>query len=59
MKHIDLRQGWIDTMRNKQLKYKRVPGTENPADFFTKIVVGPALRKVESELMNQLDANSN
>ena len=51
MKHIDLREGWIDILRNKQLKYKRVAGTENPADFFTKVIVGPNLRQVENNLM--------
>ena len=59
MKHIDLREGWIDILRSKQLKYKRVPGTENPADFFTKVIVGPALRKVEDDLMGDYSPNSN
>ena len=57
MKHIDLRESWIDIMRSKKLKYSRVAGTDNPADFFTKIIVGPNLRKVESELMMMAHSN--
>ena len=57
MKHIDLRESWIDIMRSKKLKYSRVAGTDNPADFFTKIIVGPSLRKVEKDLMMQGHSN--
>ena len=39
MKHIDLRSGWVDTLRNKdELEFYKVSGDENTADFFTKIL---------------------
>ena len=38
LKHIDLRQSWVQTLRDReQLEYVKVPGEFNKADFFTKI----------------------
>jgi hypothetical protein len=39
LKHIDCRQEWVQVLRNKNiLKCVHVPGTENLADLFTKIL---------------------
>ena len=55
MKHIDLRSTWLENMRNRSLiKYHRVPGDTNAADFFTKITSGPTFEKYEQQLMGQL-----
>jgi len=39
LKHIDCRQEWVQVLRDKNiLKCVHVPGTENLADLFTKIL---------------------
>jgi hypothetical protein len=39
LKHIDCRQEWVQVLRDKDiLKCVHIPGTENLADLFTKIL---------------------
>ena len=39
MKHIDIREQWVQSIRDKkQIKITKVPGKKNPADFFTKLM---------------------
>ena len=41
LKHIDVRQKWVKTLRNKAILYtQHVPGQDNLADIFTKILDG-------------------
>ena len=55
MKHIDLHESWVSQMRDRQqVSFKKVPGTENPADFFTKIITGPEFKKHQGSLMGTL-----
>jgi len=55
MKHIDLREHWVKILRNSgELKFIRRPGTENEADFFTKIIVGPAHKEAVARLLTKL-----
>jgi hypothetical protein len=55
MKHIDLRQRWVQIMRNRSdIKFERKPGTENDADFFTKIITGPEHKQAVERLMSSL-----
>ena len=52
MKHIDLRQGWLDMLRCRQeLDWRRIPGTQNPADFFTKILTGKKFKEFLDQMM--------
>ena len=39
MRHIDVREGWVQQIRNrKNLSIHKILGTDNPSDFFTKIM---------------------
>ena len=47
MKHLELRALWLQQEVNKGLiQIESVPGTENPADLFTKPLVGRRLREL-------------
>ena len=54
MKHIDLREAWLDILRSDTVEFLRVPGEDNEADFFTKILQGPSFVKATSRLMQPL-----
>ena len=55
MKHIDVRMGWVKELRNRDLvTFTRVPGTENLADFFTKLLLGIQFTKWEGAMMQKL-----
>ena len=54
MKHIDLRSAWIDIARNDRVEFVRVPGEDNEADFFTKILQGPSFAKAANRMMQPL-----
>ena len=52
MKHIDLRQGWLNTLRCRhELVWHRIPGEQNPADFFTKILTGKKFKESLDQMM--------
>ena len=55
MKHIDVRMAWVKELRNRNLvTFERVPGTENLADFFTKLLLGVQFTKWEAAMMQKL-----
>ena len=52
MKHIDLRESWVEQLRRKDcLEWIKVPGPENRADTFTKILNGTEFQKGTAGLM--------
>ena len=56
MKHIDLRSEWVQTLRDREhLEFIKVPGEENPADFFTKILTGAKFKQYEDRMMKDMD----
>ena len=56
MKHLDLRDAWIQRLRNKKIvDIVKVLGTENGADFFTKLLSRAEFCKHEDQLMTKLD----
>ena len=56
MKHLDLRDAWIQRLRNKKIvDIVKVLGTENGSDFFTKLVSMTDFCKEEHLLMTKLD----
>jgi len=56
MKHIDLRQAWVQDLRNRDhLDIVRRDGSSNKADFFTKIIMGTQLRDAENYYLGTLD----
>ena len=55
MKHIDIRKEWVVQLRNRdQLKWVKVPGTENKADFFTKIQPTCMFKVFQGDMMSPL-----
>ena len=56
MKHLDLRDAWIQRLRNKKIvDIVKVLGTENGADFLTKLLSRAEFCKHEDQLMTKLD----
>jgi len=56
MKHIDLRQAWVQDLSNRDhLDIVRRDGSSNKADFFTKIIMGTQLRDAENYYLGTLD----
>jgi len=57
MKHVDLRQTWVRELRTSgDVEFCKVPGTENKADFFTKILSPIEFERMEERLMPRVDA---
>ena len=55
LKHINLRLAWVKQIRNRSLvEFEKIPGTENPADLFTKIQGLGVFQQMESQLMKKL-----
>ena len=55
MKYIDMRQQWVQQLRNKdEISYMKVAGTENDADYFTKVHPRPKHLEFEARLMKRL-----
>ena len=55
LKHINLRLSWVRQLRdNSKVDFYKVLGTDNPADFFTKIQAYPAFKEAEERLMGKL-----
>ena len=55
LKHISLRLAWVRQLRDhSRVVFNKVLGTENPADFFTKIQGYPAFKEAEERLMIRL-----
>ena len=56
MKHLDLREAWVQQLRDKEVvDYYKVVGTDNPADFFTKIHHGAGFKTFQDIMMGHLD----
>ena len=52
MKHIDMRDGWVQQLRDhSKVKFHKIAGTDNDADFFTKVLPIPAFEKAMSKMM--------
>ena len=52
MKYIDMRQQWVQQLRNKdEITYTKVAGTDNDADYFTKVHPRPKHLEFEARLM--------
>ena len=55
LKHIDLRLAWVNQLRDhSRVEFVKVIGTENPADFFTKIQGYPAFKEAEERMTQRL-----
>ena len=55
LKHINLRESWVRQLRDQsKVEFIKVLGTENPADFFTKIQPYPAFKEAEDKMMKRL-----
>ena len=55
MKYIDMRQQWVKQLRNKEeITYTKVLGTDNDADYFTKVHPRPKHLEFEARLMKRL-----
>ena len=51
MKHIDLRSGWVQDLRNNKTIKTKVPTEDNDADFLTKIHPTPTFNRFQDKLM--------
>jgi hypothetical protein len=57
MKHLDLRQAWIQQVRDRSTaEFIKVDGTANKADFFTKLLSRVMFKEAEADLMAKLPA---
>lgn len=55
MKHIDVRKDWVKMLRDRGLvSFTRIAGTDNIADFFTKILGRQEFKRWEDEMMGIL-----
>lgn len=55
LKHIDVRQNWVRCLRDHNLLLPiHVPSTDNLADFFTKILLGPTFKRLRDRMMVEL-----
>ena len=54
MKHIDVRQQWVEWLRDKGLvKLSHVKSSVNPADFFTKLLDLETFSRLRSMMMTE------
>ena len=52
LKHIDVRQEWVQTLRNKSiLTTKYVRSEDNLADLFTKILTADIFERLRNRMM--------
>jgi hypothetical protein len=55
MKHIDIRDAWVQQLRDrKKAEFRRIPGVDNAADFFTKLLNKPNFKKWAEMFMGTL-----
>jgi histone deacetylase 1/2 len=55
LKHIDCRQQWVRTLRDKLIVIpQHVPTIDNLADLFTKILPTPTFIRLRNRMMKQL-----
>jgi hypothetical protein len=59
MKHIDVRCDWVRMLRSKgRVEFVKVDGTDNIADFMTKILSGPEFERQHCLLMHRVEHHS-
>ena len=52
MKHVDLRNTWVRQMRDRdQVRFTKISGEANEADFMTKLLPGPAFKAWLNKMM--------
>jgi hypothetical protein len=52
MKHIDVREAWMQDLRSKKkVRFSKIDGAINPADFMTKILSAEAFTVGHDRLM--------
>ena len=52
MKHVNMKWHWVQSLREREVvRLIKIAGTDNPADAFTKILNGPAFRKIQDQYM--------
>lgn len=55
LKHIDCRQGWVRTLRDKNIIVpKHVPTADNLAGLFTKILPASVFIRLRDQMMREL-----
>jgi len=55
LKHIDTRQSWVKTLRNRNiLKVAHVPSAHNLADLFTKILPKATFTQLRDQIFKPL-----
>lgn len=53
LKHIDLRRGFVEQLRDsKDIEIRKIDGTLNPANFFTKVLQGTEFQRESQDLMD-------
>ena len=57
LKHIDLRAQWVTEMRDSKnyIELKHIPGVDNPADFFTKVLTPIEFKRGGEALMSKVE----
>ena len=57
LKHIDVRQEWVKTLRNKNIiETTHVPSKDNLADLFTKILDADTFESLRDRMMKRRHA---
>ena len=55
MKHIGIREAWVQQIRDKEkIEVLKIAGTKNPADFFTKLLTNTAFDQATAGLTCKL-----
>ena len=56
LKHIDLRRAFVEQLRDtSEIEVLKILGTENPANFFTKVLSGAEFQREGGPLMDTVD----
>lgn len=54
MKHIDIRENWANELRDRGKCFiAKIPGTENPADFLTKLFTAAEFKRLEEYFVHR------
>ena len=58
MKHIDIRLGWVQQIRDRSLvEWEKIPGPNNPADAMTKLLEGSDFDRHHNSPMRAITLN--
>jgi hypothetical protein len=56
LKHIDLRRAFVEQLRDtSEIEVLKILGTENPANFFTKVLSGAEFKRESDPLMDRVE----